>query len=137
MVDNPLTVFYSVFMAVWTVLFIEFWKRKTSVLQFEWDTIDYEKRNETIRPQFETRVATRRKNPVTGVSVDLLCRITILLTRIYNIAFLVLARRALCDGQKACAQLRHYVFHCYSYGNVLLQFELLSIYRGILSHNFA
>ncbi|CAF0848775.1 unnamed protein product [Brachionus calyciflorus] len=65
-VDNPFTVFFSVFMAVWTVLFIEFWKREQSKLQFEWDVIDFEKKNEPIRPEFELKVNTKRKNPVTG-----------------------------------------------------------------------
>ena len=67
LVDNPLTVFFSVFMAVWTVLFVEFWKREQSKLQFEWDAIDFEKKSETIRPQFELKVPQRRKNPITGV----------------------------------------------------------------------
>jgi hypothetical protein len=54
-------------MAVWTVLFIEFWKREQSKLQFEWDTTDFEKKIETIRPDFELKVSIKRKNPVTGV----------------------------------------------------------------------
>lgn len=68
-VDNPFTVFFSVFMAVWTVLFIEFWKREQSKLQFEWDAIDFEKKNEPIRPEFELKVNTKRKNPITGVGI--------------------------------------------------------------------
>lgn len=68
LVDNPLTVFFSVFMAVWTVLFVEFWKREQSKLQFEWDAIDFEKKSETIRPQFELKVPDRRTNPITGVN---------------------------------------------------------------------
>jgi hypothetical protein len=55
-------------MAVWTVLFIEFWKREQSKLQFEWDTTDFEKKIENIRPEFELKVPVKRKNPVTGVS---------------------------------------------------------------------
>jgi hypothetical protein len=66
LVDNPLTVFFSVFMAVWTVLFIELWKREQSKLQFEWDAHDFEKKNEPIRPQFEFKVSTKRKNRITG-----------------------------------------------------------------------
>jgi hypothetical protein len=64
-VDNPATVFFSIFMAIWTVLFIEFWKRKQSKLQFEWDTGDNQKKIETVRPEFELKVKTKRKNPVT------------------------------------------------------------------------
>ena len=66
-VDNPLTVFFSVFMAIWTVLFIEFWKRETSKLQFEWDAIDFEKKMQPIRPQFELKVTQKKKNRITDV----------------------------------------------------------------------
>ena len=52
-------------MAIWTVLFIEFWKRKQSKLQFEWDTGDNQKKIETVRPEFELKVKTKRQNPVT------------------------------------------------------------------------
>ena len=73
--DNPGTIFFSIFMAVWTVLFIEFWKREQSRLQFQWDIIDYEKNIESVRPEFEAKVskfAAKRKNPITGVSLRLL-----------------------------------------------------------------
>jgi hypothetical protein len=51
-VDNAGTVFFSIVMAIWTVLFIEFWKRQQSTLQFEWDIIDFENKYEqTIRPE--------------------------------------------------------------------------------------
>lgn len=67
MFDNPATVFFSVVMSVWTVLVIELWKREQSRKQFEWDTIDFEKNVELIRPEFEQKVKYKRKNPVTGV----------------------------------------------------------------------
>ena len=74
LVDNPGTIFYSIFMAVWTILFIEFWKREQSKLEFEWDVIDLDKNMESIRPEFEARVSklpTRRKNPLTGVIISI------------------------------------------------------------------
>ena len=52
-------------MAIWTVLFIEFWKRETSKLQFEWDAIDFEKKMQPIRPQFELNVSGKKKNCIT------------------------------------------------------------------------
>ena len=56
-------------MAVWTVLFIEFWKRETSKLQFEWDVIDFEKKMEPIRAKFELiNNLKKKKNPITDVS---------------------------------------------------------------------
>ncbi|RNA15794.1 anoctamin-5-like isoform X2, partial [Brachionus plicatilis] len=65
-IDNPLTVFYSIFMSIWAVLFIEFWKRKQYELQFEWDVIDFEKKNEPLRPDFENQVKRTRRNRITG-----------------------------------------------------------------------
>ena len=46
---------------------IDLWKRKQYKLQFEWDTVDFEKNLETIRPEFEHKVNKKRKNPATGV----------------------------------------------------------------------
>ena len=67
LIDNPATVFFSIFMAIWTVLFIEFWKREQSKLQFEWDVTRLGKADEIIRPEFEMTVSTTniRINPVT------------------------------------------------------------------------
>jgi len=56
LVDNPATVFFSIFMAVWTVIFIESWKRKQSRLQFEWDITGFGKETEMLRPEFELQV---------------------------------------------------------------------------------
>jgi hypothetical protein len=65
LVDNPATIFFSIFMAIWTILFVENWKRYQSQKQFEWDTLEFTRKTETIRPEFETRVESRRRNPVT------------------------------------------------------------------------
>eukprot|EP00066_Takifugu_rubripes_P030681 XP_011619947.1 PREDICTED: anoctamin-1-like [Takifugu rubripes] len=35
--DNPATVFFSVFMALWAVLFMEHWKRRQMRLNYVWD----------------------------------------------------------------------------------------------------
>lgn len=67
LVDNPLTVLYSILMSIWAVLFIEFWKRKQYELQFEWDVVDFEKKNEPLRPDFENQVKRTRRNRITGV----------------------------------------------------------------------
>lgn len=42
-------------MCFWTVLFIEFWKRETSRLQYEWDTVNFEKKMQPIRPEYESK----------------------------------------------------------------------------------
>ena len=53
-------------MAIWTVLFIEFWKREQSKLQFEWDTFKFGKKTEMIRPDYEIKVNQSQRNPITG-----------------------------------------------------------------------
>ena len=41
-VDNPATIFFTIFMALWATFFIEFWKRQQSRIQYDWDVSDYE-----------------------------------------------------------------------------------------------
>jgi hypothetical protein len=64
--DNGGTVFFSIVMAMWTVLFIEFWKREQNTFRFEWDTIDYENKYDVIRPEYERQIPNLRKHPITG-----------------------------------------------------------------------
>lgn len=40
--DHGGTVFFSVFMALWAVLFLEYWKRKSASLAYRWGCSDYE-----------------------------------------------------------------------------------------------
>ncbi|XP_016969685.1 anoctamin-4 [Drosophila rhopaloa] len=62
--DNPSTVFFAIFMSFWATTFLELWKRKQSVLVWEWDlhNVDMDEEN---RPEFETNATTYRMNPVT------------------------------------------------------------------------
>ncbi|XP_050090305.1 anoctamin-5 [Anopheles aquasalis] len=62
--DNPSTVFFAIFMSFWATTFLELWKRKQSVLVWEWDLQNIEN-EEDMRPEFETTVKTFRINPVT------------------------------------------------------------------------
>ena len=36
--DNEATIFFAVFMSFWATMFLELWKRKQAILQWEWDT---------------------------------------------------------------------------------------------------
>ena len=45
-------------------MFLELWKRRQAVLQWEWDLENYEEEEE-VRPQFHAKVKTTRLNPVT------------------------------------------------------------------------
>ncbi|XP_058829610.1 anoctamin-4 isoform X2 [Topomyia yanbarensis] len=62
--DNPSTVFFAIFMSFWATTFLEMWKRKQSVLVWEWDLQNIEN-EEDMRPEYETSVKTFRTNPVT------------------------------------------------------------------------
>ena len=35
--DNNSTIFFAIFMSFWATMFLELWKRKQAVLQWEWD----------------------------------------------------------------------------------------------------
>lgn len=71
MIDNPATIVFAAFISIWSVFFIEYWQRRQAELQFEWDTDDFEKNIETIRPEFELKVKRTKKNPITGVILNL------------------------------------------------------------------
>ncbi|KAL7039822.1 hypothetical protein ACKWTF_000129 [Chironomus riparius] len=62
--DNPATVFFAIFMSLWATTFLELWKRKQSIIIWEWDLQGIEN-DEDPRPEFETSVKTFRINPVT------------------------------------------------------------------------
>eukprot|EP01135_Chromosphaera_perkinsii_P007078 Nk52_evm17s684 gene=Nk52_evmTU17s684 len=61
--DNELTVPYSIFLALWTFLLLEFWKRTTTFYAFHWNVIGLQNQ-ETNRVQYYGTKETL--NPVTG-----------------------------------------------------------------------
>ena len=54
--------YFSVFMALWATLFLEFWKRKESFHSMKWGMVGFEE-DEQARPQFEGEL---RPSPVDG-----------------------------------------------------------------------
>ena len=74
---------FALFMSLWGIMFLEFWKRRKNELSYEWDLFDYEQGTQVIRPQFErkARLAVLKNekkknswwqtNPVTLVSFSL------------------------------------------------------------------
>ncbi|XP_069327815.1 anoctamin-1 isoform X3 [Eulemur rufifrons] len=58
--DNPATVFFSVFMALWAATFMEHWKRKQMRLNYLWDLTGFEEEEEAVkdhpRAEYEARV---------------------------------------------------------------------------------
>ena len=60
---NPLTVVYSIFLALWSTLFLEAWKRVENELKFQWGSEGFEM-HEQPRPQFRGRI---ERHEITGV----------------------------------------------------------------------
>ncbi|XP_066864690.1 anoctamin-2 isoform X2 [Kogia breviceps] len=54
--DNPATVFFSIFMALWATMFLENWKRLQMRLGYFWDLTGIEEEEEHTRPEYETKV---------------------------------------------------------------------------------
>uniref|UniRef100_A0A671RQ91 Anoctamin n=1 Tax=Sinocyclocheilus anshuiensis TaxID=1608454 RepID=A0A671RQ91_9TELE len=65
--DHPGTVFFSVFMSLWAVTFLEYWKRKNATLAHHWDCMDFHEDEEPPRPEFVAMAPAMEENPVTGV----------------------------------------------------------------------
>ncbi|MCL4142507.1 UNVERIFIED_CONTAM: hypothetical protein GTU68_062604 [Idotea baltica] len=62
--DNPMTVIFAIGMSFWATMFLELWKRKQVVIQWQWDMENYEDEEE-LRPQYEEEVKHMKINPVT------------------------------------------------------------------------
>ncbi|XP_054426481.1 anoctamin-1 isoform X2 [Pteronotus mesoamericanus] len=54
--DNPATVFFSIFMALWAATFMEHWKRKQMRLNYRWDLTGFEEEEGHPRAEYEARV---------------------------------------------------------------------------------
>ncbi|XP_043938519.1 anoctamin-1 isoform X1 [Protopterus annectens] len=58
--DNPATVFFSVFMALWAAMFMEHWKRRQMRLNYRWDLTGFNDDEEALkahpRPDYEAKV---------------------------------------------------------------------------------
>ncbi|KAL3991258.1 receptor-type tyrosine-protein phosphatase U [Sarotherodon galilaeus] len=64
--DNGGTVFLSVFMSLWAITFLEYWKRTCSSLSHRWDCSDFQDIEERPRPEFTAMAPMTMRNPVTG-----------------------------------------------------------------------
>ncbi|XP_054910685.1 anoctamin-6 [Poeciliopsis prolifica] len=65
--DHFGTLVFAVFMAVWVTVFLEFWKRYQSQLEFEWDTVEFLEQQEPSRPEYDAACVHEKINSVTGV----------------------------------------------------------------------
>ncbi|NXC37579.1 ANO7 protein, partial [Penelope pileata] len=64
--DHAGTVFFSVFMSLWAVLFLKFWKRTNASLAHHWDCFEFEDIEERPRPQFIAAAPMTIISPITG-----------------------------------------------------------------------
>ncbi|KFQ75763.1 Anoctamin-7, partial [Phoenicopterus ruber ruber] len=64
--DHGGTIFFSIFMSLWAVLFLEFWKRTNASLAHHWDCSEFEDIEERPRPQFTAMAPMTIINPITG-----------------------------------------------------------------------
>ncbi|XP_067325042.1 anoctamin-2 isoform X2 [Anolis sagrei] len=58
--DNPATVFFSIFMALWATMFLENWKRLQMRLSYFWDLTGLEEEEEYPRPEYETKLLRKK-----------------------------------------------------------------------------
>ncbi|XP_063053015.1 anoctamin-1-like isoform X2 [Engraulis encrasicolus] len=62
--DNPATVFFSIFMALWAAMFMEHWKRRQMRLNYEWDLTGFEDEEEAMKdhPRAEYEFSVMQKS---------------------------------------------------------------------------
>ncbi|XP_075997938.1 anoctamin-1 [Genypterus blacodes] len=60
--DNPATVFFSIFMALWAAMFMEHWKRRQMKLNYEWDLTGFEDEEDHPRAEYEFTVMQKSLN---------------------------------------------------------------------------
>ncbi|XP_061861304.1 anoctamin-7 [Colius striatus] len=65
--DHGGTIFFSMFMSLWAVLFLEFWKRTSASLAHHWTCSELEDIEERPRPQFRATAPMTTLSPVTGL----------------------------------------------------------------------
>jgi len=67
--SNPASALYAIFISIWSIVFLEFWKRRQFQHAVEWDITDIEEIMEPVRPKYRAMAATEkgryRDNPIT------------------------------------------------------------------------
>jgi len=63
--DNSATPFFAVFMSLWSVIYLELWKRRQCKLVYDWHIMDYVD-DEIVRPEYAMSARKTKKNLVTG-----------------------------------------------------------------------
>jgi len=77
MFDNNGTLFFAIFMALWGTLFLEFWKRKQSVIQYNWDLVDFIKEEVSVLLEFIYFILEKLKIHLSVIDLNVSCIVTI------------------------------------------------------------
>ncbi|XP_034054730.1 anoctamin-1a isoform X2 [Gymnodraco acuticeps] len=103
--DNPATVFFSIFMALWAVLFMEHWKRRQMRLNYVWDLTGFgEEEQDHNRAEYELRVMKKtmklEQSSPKSEKVKLTCtdRMPAYLTAVLMMVFMILVTFAMVFG---------------------------------------
>nr|XP_033961844.1 anoctamin-1a isoform X1 [Pseudochaenichthys georgianus] len=107
--DNPATVFFSIFMALWAVLFMEHWKRRQMRLNYVWDLTGFgeeeqEEHKDHNRAEYEFQVMKKtmkqEQSSPTSEKVKLTCtdRMPAYLTAVLMMVFMILVTFAMVFG---------------------------------------
>ncbi|XP_058804828.1 anoctamin-4-like isoform X2 [Phymastichus coffea] len=71
--DNPAIVYFAVFISVWSVFYLELWKRRAAELSYRWGLGQWDRTADHSRPQYLSTLANikifrvkEKINPVTG-----------------------------------------------------------------------
>ncbi|KAJ3594024.1 hypothetical protein NHX12_006356 [Muraenolepis orangiensis] len=107
--DNPATVFFSIFMALWAVLFMEHWKRRQMRLNYIWDMTGFEEEEEDHQDHYtadyelrvnEKSLKQEHSNPTKKEKVKLTCtdRMPAYLTTFVTMAFMITVTFAIVFG---------------------------------------
>ncbi|GAU89255.1 hypothetical protein RvY_01825-2 [Ramazzottius varieornatus] len=67
LIDNPATIFFATFMALWSAVFLILWKRKQTILSWNFDTYYATEQEEQVRPELEAQIKPDhwKVNPIT------------------------------------------------------------------------
>lgn len=70
-VDNPVTIFFAVFMSIWSALYLELWKRYSAGIAHRWGLTGFSLQCEPPRPEYLNKLAYAKKeklNVITALS---------------------------------------------------------------------
>ena len=72
--DNPAMIYFAAFMLVWSVFYLELWKRKSAELSYHWGLVGCDRAADHSRPKYLSTLASakflkikEKLNPVTRV----------------------------------------------------------------------